>query len=283
MALPDITQIIDPETVRREAATRVEAQTVVREFFMDVPGGIPDSAGEEYTIPVPAEELGEPEEVEPGTDVIYDREEYGRPTISRQIFQNGSKIPEEDVNDNIFDLVADHLDGHTKNMAKKLDRAAFAVLDANTPSGNAVSASGGADGELSFDDINAGITELANRGEDGFAADMALVDPAGRESITNWLADRGTDLGDETVRNGEIGSFGGIRYMTTTNVTLDATGGSNPEAILVDSDHFGWEGEWQAVNSEQMTDFDSSAIKMKIKGAYGWQTKRDIAAVRVEG
>jgi len=281
MALPDITQIIDPETVRREAAERVEARTVVREFFMDVPGGIPDSAGEDYTIPVPAEELGEPEEVEPGTDVTYDREEYGRPTISRQIFQKGSKIPEEDVNDNIFNLVSDHLDGHTKNMAKKLDRAAFSVLDSNAPSGSAVSASGGSDGTLSFDDINAGITELANRGEDGFAADMALVDPSGRESITNWLADRGTDLGDETVENGRIGTFGGIDYMTTTNVSLDAT--NNPEAILIDSDHFGWEGEWQGVEADQETDFDSSSIKMKIKAAYGWVDKRDEAAVRVEG
>lgn len=281
MALPNINQIVDPQSVADMAAERVEARTVVREFFMDVPGGLPDGAGESYEIPVPAEELGEPEEVEPGTDVTYDREAYGRPKLERQIFQKGSKIPEEDVNDNIFNLVADHMDGHAKNMAKRLDRAAFQVLDAAAPIGSAVSASGGADGTMSFDDINAGVTELANRGEDGFTADMALVDPAAKESITNWLADRGTDLGDETVTNGEIGTFGGIRYMFTTNVALD--GGSNPEAILVDTDHFGYEGEWQGVDTDQETDFDSSSIKMKIKAAYGWTAKRDIAAVRVEG
>ena len=276
MTLPNVNQIVDPTTVREFAADRVDARTVVREFFQNE--NVPDGAGEEYEIPVPAEELGEPEEVEPGADTTYDREEYGRPRVVRQIFKKGSKIPEEDINDNIFDLLQDHLDGHSKNMAKKLDRAAFSVLDGAAPAGEAV---GDADGTLSFQDVNAGVTELSNRGEDGFTADMALVDPAGKESITNFLAERGTTLGDEVVQNGEIGEFGGIRYMFTTNVSLNAT--SNPEAILVDSSQFGYEGEWQPVDTDQETDFDSDAIKTKIKSAYGWTTKFSDAAIRVEG
>jgi len=275
MPLPDITQIVDPTTVREVAAERVEAQTVVREFFQDPPGGIPENAGETYQIPVPAEELGEPEEVEPGADTTYDREEYGRPEIARQIFKKGSKIPEEDINDNIFDLVQDHLDGHAKNMAKKLDRAAFAVLDAAAPTGNAV---GDDDGTLSFTDINAGATELAQRGEDGFTADMALVGPSGKESLINYLAERGTDLGDEAVQNGELGEFAGIRFMFSNNVSVGAN-----EAILVDTDEFGYEGEWQGVDTDQATDFDADAIKMKIKTAYGWTDKHSEAAVRVQG
>ena len=278
MPLPNIEQIVDPQTVREAATERVEARTVVRDFFQEPPGGVPDGAGESYQVPVPAEELGEPEEVEPGSDVTYDRESYGRPELSRQIFKLGSKIPEEDINDNIFDLVQDHIDGHAKNMAKRLDRVAFGVLDSNAPAGSAV---GDANGTLSFQDMNAGVTELANRGEDGFTADMALVDPAGKESITNFLAERGTDLGDEVTRNGMIGEFGGIEYMFTTNVSLDAT--ANPEAIVIDSDEFGFEGEWQGVSTEQETDFDSESLKMKIKAAYGWTSKRDSAAVRVEG
>jgi hypothetical protein len=275
MPLPDITQIVDPTTVREVAAERVEAQTVVREFFQDPPGGIPEGTGETYQIPVPAEELGEPEEVEPGADTTYDREEYGRPEIARQIFKKGSKIPEEDINDNIFDLVQDHLDGHAKNMAKKLDRAAFAVLDAAAPTGNAV---GDDDGTLSFTDINAGATELAQRGEDGFTADMALVGPSGKESLINYLAERGTDLGDGVVQNGELGEFAGIRFMFSNNVSVGAN-----EAILVDTDEFGYEGEWQGVDTDQATDFDADAIKMKIKAAYGWTDKHSEAAVRVQG
>ena len=275
MPLPDITQIVDPTTVREVAAERVEAQTVVREFFQAPPGGIPENAGETYQIPVPAEELGEPEEVEPGADTTYGREEYGRPEIARQIFKKGSKIPEEDINDNIFDLVQDHLDGHAKNMAKKLDRAAFAVLDAAAPTGNAV---GDDDGTLSFTDINAGATELAQRGEDGFTADMALVGPSGKESLINYLADLGTDLGDEAVQNGELGEFAGIRFMFSNNVSVGAN-----EAILVDTDEFGFEGEWQPVETDQATDFDADAIKMKIKAAYGWTDKHSEATVRVQG
>jgi|GEM_PF-983198 len=275
MPLPDITQIVDPTTVREVAAERVEAQTVVREFFQAPPGGIPENAGETYQIPVPAEELGEPEEVEPGADTTYGREEYGRPEIARQIFKKGSKIPEEDINDNIFDLVQDHLDGHAKNMAKKLDRAAFAVLDAAAPTGNAV---GDDDGTLSFTDINAGATDLAQRGEDGFTADMALVGPSGKESLINYLADLGTDLGDEAVQNGELGEFAGIRFMFSNNVSVGAN-----EAILVDTDEFGFEGEWQPVETDQATDFDADAIKMKIKAAYGWTDKHSEATVRVQG
>ena len=278
MALPNIEQIVDPQTVADLAAERVDARTVVRDFFMEPPGGVPDGAGETFTVPVPAEELGEPEEVEPGADTTYDREAYGRPELERRIFKKGSKIPEEDINDNIFDLLDDHLAGHAKNMSKRLDRAAFSVLDSAAPAANAV---GNGDGTLSFQDMNAGVTELAQRGEDGFTADMALVGSAGKESITNFLAERGTDIGDEVVRNGEIGEFGGLTYMHTTNVSLDAT--ANPEAIVVDSSQFGYEGEWQAVDTDQETDFDADAIKTKIKAAYGWTDKRDEAAVRVEG
>jgi len=275
MALPDIEQIVDPQTVREAAADRIEAQTVVREFYQEPPGGIPDGAGKSYQIPVPAEELGEPEEVEPGADTTYDREEYGRPEVVRQIFKKGSKIPEEDINDNIFDLLQDHLDGHAKNMSKRLDRAAFAVLNAAAPAANAV---GDDDGTLSFTDINAGVTELAQRGDDGFTADMALVGPSGKEALINYLAERGTDLGDEAVQNGELGEFAGIRFMFSNNVTVGAN-----EAIVVDTDEFGYEGEWQPVDTDQTTDFDADAIKMKIKAAYGWTEKFGDAAVRVQG
>ena len=278
MALSNVEQIIDPQTVAELTAERVEARTVVRDFFMEPPGGIPDSAGETYQVPVPAEELGEPEEVEPGADVTYDREAYDRPELERRIFKKGTVIPEEDINDNIIDVVDDHFDAHAKNMSKRLDRAAFGVLDNAAPAAEAV---GDADGTLSFQDINAGATELAQRGEDGFTADMALVGSAGKESITNFLAERGTDIGDEVVRNGEIGEFGGLTYMHTTNVDLNAT--ANPEAIVVDSDQFGFEGEWQPVDTDQKTDFETDAIKTKIKSAYGWTPKFEDAAVRVEG
>jgi hypothetical protein len=110
---------------------------------------------------------------------------------------------------------------------------------------------------------------------------MALVGSAGKDSITNFLAERGTEIGDEVVRNGEIGEFGGLTYMHTTNVDLDAT--SNPEAIVVDSSQFGYVGEWQPVDTDQETDFDADAVKTKIKAAYGFGTKREDAAVRVEG
>jgi hypothetical protein len=278
MALPDIEQVVDPRTINEVASERIETRTVVREFFQSPPGGVPSGVGETYEVPVPAEELGEPEEVEPGADTTYDRESYGRPQLERQIFKKGSKIPEEDINDNFFDLLDDHIAGHAQNMTERLDQEAYEVLDAAAPASAAV---GDANGTLSFQDINAGVTELANRGSSGFTADMALVGSAGKESITNFLAERGTQIGDDVVRNGEIGEFGGLTYMHTTNVTLNAT--SNPEAIVVDSSQFGYEGEWQPVSTDQETDFDADAVKAKVKAAYGWTAKRDEAAVRVEG
>ena len=273
---PEVSQIVHPDAVQAMVADRVTSTTVVRDFFQQV--DVPDSAGEEYQIPVPQDNLGEPEEVEPGADLTYDREDYARPVVERQIFKKGSKIPEEDINDNVFDLVEAHMTGHADKMAERLDRAAFEVLDAAAPSGEAV---GDADGVLDFEDVNAGVTELATRstpGEDSFTADMALVGPAARESITNYLADRGTDLGDETVQNGVIGDFGGITYAYSTNATVTGT-----DAIVVDTDHFGYEGEWQPVTTDQTTDFDSDSIKTKVKSAYGWVAARPEAAVRVTG
>jgi hypothetical protein len=276
MPLPDIDQVVDPVTVREEAADRIEARTVVRDFFMDQT--VPDGAGAEYEIPVPAQELQEPEEVDPGTDVSYDREGFERPRIARSIFKAGSAIPEEDINDNIFDLLSSHLDGHAQNMSQKLDREAFAVLDQATPSANAVSADGGADGNMTFEDINAGVHTLLERDENGYSADMALIGSSAKEDLINDLADRGTDLGDEAVQSGVIGEYAGVTYAFTNNVTLGAD-----EAIVVDTSEFGFEGEFQAVSTDQTTDFDSESVKMKIKAAYGWTTKHSAAAVRVEG
>jgi len=272
MALPDVEQIVDPRTVREVAAERLEARTVVREFFREA--DVPDGAGKKYDIPVPADELGEPEESEPGADLTYDREEFGRPTVERSIFKKGSKIPEEDINDNIFDLLEQHVEAHAENMAKKLDREAFAVLSDNAPSGSAV---GDDNDTLSFADINAGATELARR-EDGYTADTVLVGPAGKESIINYLADRGTDLGDEAVQTGSLGEFAGLEFLFMNNVALNG-----PDAIVVDTDHFGFEGEWQAVDTDQWTDKESDSVHLKIKGAYGWTVSRENAAVYVQG
>lgn len=275
MTLPDITQVVDPKTVSTVAADRVEARTVVRDFYSDPPGGgIPDDAGETYTVPVPADELEEPEEVEPGADTTYDREEYGRPTLERHIWKKGSKIPEEDINDNVFDLLEDHVEGLANQMAKLLDREAFNVLSNAAPTANAV---GDDNGTLDFADINAGATELAQR-DDGYTADMALVGPQGKETLTNYLADRGTDLGDEAVQNGWIGEFAGIDFMFSNNISL-----GGPDAIVVDTDHFGYEGEWQDIDTDQWTDQETDSIKVKIKAAYGWAAARDNAAVYVQG
>lgn len=276
MPLPDIDQVIDPVTVRETAADRIEARTVVRDFFMDQ--NVPDGAGAEYEIPVPAQELREPEKVTPGTAVSYDREAYERPRVERSIYKAGSAIPEEDIEDNIFDLVADHLDGHAQNMAQRLDRAAFEVLNNAAPAANAVSRDAGADGEMTFEDINAGVHTLLERDENGYSADMALIGTSAKEDLINDLADRGTDLGDEAVQSGVIGEYAGVTYAFTNNVAVGAN-----EAIVVDTSEFGFEGEFQSISTDQTTDFDSESVKMKIKAAYGWTTKHSSAAVRVEG
>jgi hypothetical protein len=265
-------QIISDTAVRATAEEIAQENTVFREAFRSV--DIPERTGDSYDIPVPEDKLGEPTEMQPGSDFDYGREEYDTITLERGYWGSGSRIAEQEVEDNVFSVVEDHVDRHAQAMAEKLDAEAYAVLANAAPAANAV---GNDDGSLTFDDVVAGIEGLEAR-DGGYQPDMAFVGTSAKADVIRYLADRGTDLGDETVETGSIGNFAGLDFMYSNTGLLPSN-----DAILVDSDFFGYEGVWNGVDTDSEEDFDTRSTKLQIFAEMDWETAHAPAAIRVQG
>jgi len=265
-------QVISDTAVRQRAEEIAQEQTVFREAFRSI--DIPERTGDTYGVPVPQDNLAEPVELQNGEEFPYGREDYTEEQIDRQYLGSGSKIPIHDRDDSVFDIVADHVDRHAQKMAEALDAQAFTVLSNAAPSANAVSASDG-NSTLEYEDINVGIETLQDR-EGGYNPDMAFVGPQGRREILDYLADRGTDLGDETVQQGQFANFAGLDFMFSNTGQI-----SGNDAYLVDTDFFGYEGIWNDISTDQEQDFDTRSLKLQIFAEMGWVATQSEAAVRV--
>lgn len=225
-------------------------------------------------VPQPEDVMAEPSAIEPGADYPETREEYEKVAIERQKYGEMLKVPEEDVMDSVPDLIADHVDTAARKMAEFLDGLAYAELSSNLATASPVT-DGSADDNLTYDDIQEGVTELELNGA---SPDLAFFGPRGKGDILKYLADRGTDLGDEAVTMGRFGAFAGLDFMYSTVGDITAH-----NAILVDSDAFGYEATFTGITTDEKEDFESDSQKFKIKTRKGFKAMKPEAAIMVEG
>jgi len=267
-------QVIPESTVRQVAEDIAQENTVFRDAYRNI--AIPDRTGSTFDIPVPEDTLGEPIEREPGAEFDYGREEYQAKTLERTEYASGSRITEEELADSSFALLEDHVDRHAQKMAEKLDSAAFEVLNQAAPAANQVGSDNGDD--LTFDDAIDGLEALESR-EGGYEGDTLFVGTDAKNGIIRDLADRGTDLGDQTVTSaGIVANYAGVDIAFSNNGLL-----TNNDAILVDTEFFGYEGEWAGVSTDQKDDFDTNSTKLQIFWKGDWVATQPEAAVRIRG
>jgi hypothetical protein len=169
--------------------------------------------------------------------------------------------------------VSDHVDLAAQEMAEFLDSIAYQELSSNLASGSPVT--NNADDNMTYDDITEGIATLE---ENDASPDVAFFGPRGKQDILTYLAERGTDLTDEAVSTGQFGAFAGLDFLYSTAGELTAH-----NAILVDSDRYGYEADFMGVQSEEDADFDTDTQKYKIRTMKGYKAIKPEAAVEVEG
>ena len=264
-------QVISQEAVRATVEERLEEMLVFREAFRDLDATNVNS--DTIKVPDPDDVMAEPSAVEPTSEYPGTREEYTKIGIDRQKYGEIIEVPEEDVMDNVFDLVADHVDLAARNMAEFLDGLAFNELSANVASGSPVSDN--ANDDLTYDDIQEGVATLE---ENDATPDIAFFGPRGKQDILTYLAERGTDLTDEAVTTGQFGAFAGLDFMFSTAGEL-----TNHNAILVDSDRYGYEATFTGIESEEDSDFESDTDRYKVKTRKGYKAIKPEAAIEVEG
>ena len=266
-------QVISDKAVRQTAEQIAQENTVFREAFRQI--DVPERTGDTFGIPVPDDVLGEPTEMQPGSEFDYGREDYSEAEVNRNYYGQGSRIPEQESDDATFSLVEDHVQRHAENMALHLDTEAYNVLDTAAPAANQVGSSDGTD--MTFDDVSAGVEALEDR-EGGYMPDAVFLGTQAKNGLLRSLQDRGTDLGDNITQTGEIGNYAGLTLYYSNINALD-----NNDAILVDTDYLGYEGVWNDVDSDQEEDFDTRSLKIQIFAEMGWVATQPEAAVRVRG
>ncbi len=266
------TQVISEEAVRSTVEERAQERLVFRNAFRNLDASGVNSST--IKVPKPSDAMAEPAAIEPTGEYPTTREDYEKVAIDRQKFGEMVQVPEEDVMDNVFDLVADHVDLAARNMAEFLDGLAYAELSANLNSDGPVTGDSTTD-SLSVDDVFAGIRTLE---EVGYEPDMVFVGPHGKEDILKELADRGTDLGDRTVQTGQFADYAGIDWMYSNMGDL-----TQHHAIVVDSDFYGYEATWTPIETDREEDFDSDTNKFKIKTRKGFKAMESAAAVEING
>ena len=264
-------QVISQEAVRATVEERLEEMLVFRDAFRGLDATNVNS--DTIKVPNPDDVLAEPAAVEPTAEYPGTREEYSKVAIDRQKYGEIIEVPEEDVMDNVFDLVADHVDLAARNMAEFLDGLAYAELSNNLASGSPVSDN--ANDDLTYDDVQEGVATLE---ENNATPDIAFVGPRGKQDILTYLAERGTDLTDEAVQTGSFGMLAGLDFMFSTVGDL-----TTHNAILVDSDRYGYEATFTGIESEEDTDFDSDTQKFKVRTRKGYKAIKPEAAIEVEG
>ena len=279
--MPPLTQIVSEESVRQVAEDLAQENTVFRDAFRNI--SIPDRTGSTFDIPVPEDKLGEPTVREPGAEFDYGREEYDAVTLEREEYASGSRITEEEIADNSFALLEDHIDRHAQKMAEKLDAEAFEVLNAAATSAapqDDVALPAGSDNgdDMTFEDVIKGMEVLESR-EGGYEGDILFVGTDAKNGIVRDLSDRGTELGDNTITgNGVVTNYAGVDIAFSNNNLL-----TDNDAILVDTEYFGYEGEWLPISTDQEEDFDSQSTKLQIRWKGDWVSTQPESAVRIRG
>jgi len=264
-------QVISQEAVEATVEERLQEMLVFREAFRDLDATNVNS--DTIKVPNPEDVLAEPAAVEPTSAYPATREEYSKVPIDRQKYGEIIEVPEEDVMDNVFDLVADHVDLAAREMAEFLDGLAFQELSANVASGSPVTDN--ANDDLTYDDVQEGVAQLE---ENNATPDIAFVGPRGKQDILTYLAERGTDLTDEAIQTGSFGTIAGLDFMFSTVGDLELH-----NAILVDSDRYGYEATFTPVETEETEDFDTDTQKFKVRTRKGFKAIKPEAAIEVEG
>jgi len=264
-------QVISQEAVRSMVEERLQEQLVFREAFRPLDASNVNS--NTIKVPNPDDVMAEPAAIEPTGEYPQTREDYTKVSIDREKYGVMIQVPEEDIMDNVFDLVSDHVDLAAQEMAEFLDGLAYAELSNNLDDDSPVT--NNADDDLTYDDVLTGVAELE---ENSAEPDVAFFGPQGKSDILAYLAERGTDITDEAVQTGQFGAFAGLDFMYSTAGELTAH-----NVILVDSDRYGYEATWEDVTVEEDDDFETDTQKYKTRTMKGFKAMKPEAAVEVQG
>jgi len=198
-------------------------------------------------IPVPKDDGAHPKIVDEGAEFPRSHEEYDLQELTFDKFGFEVPLTMEAVNDSRIDLTQDQIDRQARQMAEDINARAFSHIDDALRANGRTE--GGNNGTMTYDDLLQGRENLL---QSSYNPDMLIGDVSAIHDLKrsdNFL-EHGSDEQADMRRNGPVGRVLGMTVMED-NSGLPLGGTSNPGALMVDTDVFGYEGERDPVTTEE--------------------------------
>lgn len=228
-------------------------------------------------IPVPDDAMGNPKIVAEGAEFHRDEETFSKKSLTFDKFGFEVAITDEAQEDSRADVVQTHVDRQSRQMAEEMNLQAFSTLTSNTAS---YSPQGDANGVFTFDDVLAARKELL---KNNYSPDLLIADVEAAHDLmsdSNFL--EATDDQSQMRRSGMIGEIAGFDVVEADDGN-NLTGNSNPGAVLVDTDFYGYEGERRPIRTNEYREERSETDVYQISTRMGWVVTDSDAAVVIEG
>lgn len=227
-------------------------------------------------IPVPQDDMENPSVVGEGAEFPREQENYTNESLTFKKFGFEVALTHEAQEDSMIDVVRDQVDRQARQMAEEMNYQAFTNLINGI--GTTV---GDADGVLTYDDLLEGRKELLTNNYD---PDLLIADVEGVHDLmgdSNFI-DAETDANAEMRRQGAVGRVLGMDVVEADDGN-NITGNSNPGAVMVDTDYFGYEGTRESMTTEEYEEQRTQTNVYRVYNRLGWLTIQSDSGVIVEG
>lgn len=268
--------ILTEEAVRQRLEEITQENLTFRRAFRDLDAtGIDNNT---FKIPQPDDTIGEPQAIPEGSEFPRDEESYSKVSIDFDKFGFETAITMESMADSMVDVAADNIDRQGRQMAEFLNKTAFNELDNNLNSSSPTGGSGDDSNALQFADLIDGKKVMR---EGGYNPDLLIVnEEAERDLLTSSDFLRASEMGDETVREGQLGRVAGLDVFVSNDGQM-ASGSNSGEAYMVDTDYYGYEAVRAGIQTNQYEAEERQAEVMQIWTRRGYKAIDSSAAVRV--
>lgn len=274
--------MVTTQDVLTEEVVRTRMEDITQEdlVFQQVFRGLDATniENDEMKIPRPEDVMGTPEAIPEGGEFPYDDEDYEKVSIDFTKWGDAIPLTREAQMDSNFDIAADLVNRMGRQMNEFLNEQAFHVLDSNL--NEASPAGSSAQGDDSLFDFHDVVDARQVLQQESYNPDTLIVNTlAGADLLHSDEFLRATDLGDETVLNGQIGRVAGFDVVES-NAGLMASDAA--EGFLIDTDYYGYEATREGVSTNRHEDESRQTEFMQIWTRLGWTAMDSAAAVRVQ-
>lgn len=280
--------LTDEDAVQAQVQETVEQRNVFANAFRTVTS-LSLADPETVYFVMSNDRRGEMEIVPEGGEFPRDMEDRVKISCTRDKYGEEYAITREAEAGGIVDDMAFEAQNKMRKMSRTMDAEAHDALvngggkdeDGNDQpgvSGNDHGVVGDGTGDLTLADLAQAETQLM-QDPYRFEPTGIYVGPQGLNDLRvgEWL-NRDTAAGDRVRRTGQVGRTLGLPVYVSNAGTL-----GDGEAILVDNNYFGREGQWEApdTNSYPEEETQTSTV-MQMWATMGWCVTEPNAAIKVE-